>query len=340
MTGSARGTATVGESVELAVVTRNGFVESRHAGSAVVLAPDGEPLVTLGTPDARILTRSAMKPLQSLAMHSGGLQLDADDERAISLASHSGTDAHVEIVRRVLARGGLSEDQLQCPADWPLSDRAKLDLARSGGEPSAVRHCCSGKHAAMLRTCVAAGWPTDEYLAPGHPLQQLIRDTVQRFTGESPDPARIDGCGAPTYAISLTGLARAIRRMAVSEATSPFPLQRQAAALLTAARAHGWVVGGHGAGDTVLIDKLGVFSKFGAEGTVVVATPTGHVVAVTMLDGSTRAVHAVAAELLVQVGVITRESFNEAARSLRLAVFGGGKTVGAVLPSPSLGVSR
>lgn len=327
---SLAGTFSVADSVELAVVTRGGFVESRHAGSAVVLSPEGEALVSLGSPESRFYTRSALKPLQSLTMHSLGLTLDTDEERAISLASHNGTPEHVAIVMRMLAAGRLTPDALQCPADWPMGGTDKLRLAASGGIPAAIHHCCSGKHAAMLRTCQINGWSLDTYLDPSHPLQQAIKETVQRFTGEIPNPISIDGCGAPTHAITLTGLARGIRRMATAELNSPFPLHRQAASLIASARKNGWVVCGAHSGDTVLIDKLGVFSKFGAEGSVVVATPDGHVAVVKILDGSQRALHVVAAELLAQVGAISRDELDRTLPQLRLSVFGGGQQVGAV----------
>ena len=42
------GTFSVTDAVELAVVERSGFIESRHAGSAVVLSPEGEVLRALG----------------------------------------------------------------------------------------------------------------------------------------------------------------------------------------------------------------------------------------------------------------------------------------------------
>ena len=68
---------------------------------------------------------------------------------------------------------------------------------------------CSGKHAAMLATCVAAGWPTASYTEPGHPLQAEDR-AHDRATGwEAGDSAAgMDGCGAPLFALSLAGLAR------------------------------------------------------------------------------------------------------------------------------------
>ena len=70
---------------------------------------------------------------------------------------------------------------------------------------------CSGKHAAMLATCVANGWPTATYLEPDHPLQIAVRETVTELTGDEVTATGVDGCGAPLFAVTLTGLARAFR---------------------------------------------------------------------------------------------------------------------------------
>ena len=75
---------------------------------------------------------------------------------------------------------------------------------------------CSGKHAAMLATCVANGWDTATYLDPAHPLQQAIAATFAELTGEPVDVVAVDGCGAPLLSASLTGLARAFRALAVA----------------------------------------------------------------------------------------------------------------------------
>lgn len=325
-----QGTAGVAESVELAVVTRNGFVESRHIGSAIVLSSEGEAIVSLGNPSAKVFARSALKPLQSLALHTAGLSLDDDEERAMSLASHGGSPEHIAIVQRMLQAGGLSDADLQCPVDWPLDSAAKVRLIAGGGRPSSVAHCCSGKHAAMLRTCAINGWLTDGYLSPEHEVQQAIRDTVQRFTGESPEPIAVDGCGAPTFALSLAGIARAYRRMATANADSPFPLHRQAALLLESARRHPWVVEAEGRGDSALIAGLGCFAKFGAEGVSVIAAPDGTVAVVKILDGTLRAARLVAVELLVQTGAISREALDAMLPALRTSVTGGFEVVGHV----------
>lgn len=324
-----RGTAALADSVELAVVTRGDFVESRHAGSAVVLDPAGDTLISMGAPDEPFFTRSALKPIQSLAMHANGLELVSDEERALSLASHDGTKKHAEVVWRMLTAGALTDKALKCPPSWPSDRSEALAHAGRGGSRERMLHCCSGKHAAMLRTCLVNGWDLATYLNADHPLQVAIKDTVQRFTGEVPYTA-VDGCGAPTHAVSLTGLARAMRRMATSDAGSPFPLHRNAYELLRSARAEGWAVCGYGTGDTALIDSLGVFSKLGAEGSIVVATADGHVVVVKNLDGSQRTLHLVAGELLTRVGAISQEAFEAVKPNLHLRISGGGAPAGEI----------
>jgi L-asparaginase II len=57
---STAGTIVVNDSVELAVVERSGFIESRHAGAAVVLSGDGAVLRALGDVTAPVFPRSSM----------------------------------------------------------------------------------------------------------------------------------------------------------------------------------------------------------------------------------------------------------------------------------------
>ncbi|WP_233569293.1 asparaginase [Leucobacter sp. OH1287] len=324
------GTFAVSEAVELAVTTRGDFIESRHAGSAIVLAPSGEQLLRLGNPDATFLTRSALKPLQSLAMHTAGLQLVDDAERAISLASHTGTPAHVETVERVLAAANLSEANLLCPESYPVDKAARNHLIRKGAKPSRITMGCSGKHAAMLSTCVAAGWPTKHYTHPEHPLQQHIAETVQRYTGETPSPITVDGCGAPVLGMSLHALARGYRRMATADPNSPFPQNRIPAQLLGAAKKHPELVEGPGEHDTVVMQNTSVFAKYGAEGISAMAAPDGTVTVVKILDGSPRASRAVALSLLTYVGAVSREEFTEVLKRLPMQIYGGGSVVGDI----------
>lgn len=323
------------DAVELAVVERSGFVESRHAGAAVVLSPDGDVVARYGNADALVLPRSSLKPLQTVACITAGAALEGE-QLAMSTASHSGTERHASTVRNVLTEGGLTEDDLACPPAWPADTAARDELVREHGAQTRIRMNCSGKHAAMLRACVATGWPTDGYLDPAHPLQVHIRDVIERLTGEKVAHTAIDGCGAPVYALSLTGLARAIHRIGAASDRSPFALHRVAGSLVKAVKEHPWTIDGPGRPDTIAIEKLGVFAKGGAEGVMVMVAPDGTTVALKMLDGAARATTIVAATLLARAGALSDADVASLADALSLEVLGGGTEVGRIHVSASI----
>ncbi|GAA3596718.1 asparaginase [Klugiella xanthotipulae] len=322
-------TFSLGDAAQLAVVTRSGFIESRHAGSAVVLDSEGEVIRELGNPHALIYPRSCLKPLQALAVLTSGVALPPELS-VIAMASHSGTANHLALVQHILDLGRIPVSALQCPADIPIDRESRGQVLRERLAPSPMFMNCSGKHAAMLLACVVNGWPLESYLNNDHPLQVHIRDTVQRFSGEKVSATGVDGCGAPVHALSLVGLARAIRRIVTSSVSSPFPLHRTAAELYQSALNHGWIIDGPGRPNTVVIDRLGVFAKFGAEGVMVMGAPNGTTVALKVLDGNLRAASVASLELLVDAAALTRAAVDDVLPYLGLGVTGGSEVVGEV----------
>ena len=105
---------------------------------------------------------------------------------ALASASHSGEPMHVERALAMLARAEVTEDDLGCPPALPMDDAPNSPCCAAGGGPRRIYMNCSGKHAGMLTACVAHDWPTDDYLAPDHPLQQRVADEVTRLSGEAP----------------------------------------------------------------------------------------------------------------------------------------------------------
>jgi L-asparaginase II len=184
----------------------------------------------------------------------------------------------------------------------------------------------------MLLACVANGWDIVDYLDPEHPVQKNAVDTVERLTGEKVAALAIDGCGAPTFAVSLTGLARGIQRIATAQATSPFPLYKKAAAITRAVRDFPWAVHGQGLSDSVMIERLGVFAKRGAEGLLVVTAPNGTTVALKVLDGAHRPATVVALTLLVKAGALSAASVAAVLPEVVTPIVGGGRTVGEIRP--------
>ena len=282
----------------VARVVRGGVVESVHRGHLVVLAPDGSVLVRRGDPDGTFFPRSSLKLVQAVAMLRCGLDLDGE-QLALACASHSGEPDHLAGVQRILAGAGLDETELQNTPALPLDTEAATAWVVAGKKPARLTQNCSGKHAAMLATCVSAGWDRAAYLDPAHPLQRAIRETVAELTGDG-DPAHVtvDGCGAPLFSCTPAGLARAFARIATAPVGTPE--HRVAAAV----RAHPWWLGGTGRFPTRLIEVVpGLVAKDGAEGVFAAALPDGGALAVKIADGSPRPLPPVVTGLLETLGV-------------------------------------
>jgi L-asparaginase II len=164
----------------LAEYVRDGFVESVHRGYLLALNADGSTALELGDSSTLIFPRSCVKSIQGAAMVRAGLKLEPR-LLALGCSSHSGSEEHLIAVREILAMAKLDESALQCMLDKPLGDAER----RAWGDKPATRISmnCSGKHAAMLLTCVLNGWPTDSYLDPVHPLQVAIKSELERLRG-------------------------------------------------------------------------------------------------------------------------------------------------------------
>ncbi len=308
----------------VAEIVRSGFVEGHHYGSIVALAADGTVDWSVGEVVAPVLPRSSNKPIQALAMVELGLDLPAD-LLALACASHSGEPFHVEGVRRTLASAGLDESALQTPPDYPLDDEAREAVIRAGGARSPILMNCSGKHAAMLATCVLQGWDTATYLDPEHPLQVAIARTFTRVTGE-PASVAIDGCGAPLLSTSLTGLARAFAALATA---TDGPEHRVAEAI----RQHPDHVSGTTRDELALHRAVpGLIGKAGAESCYAVALPDGRAWALKTDDGAARVRPVLMAEALRRSGVLSDDGVDADAVEAtgRLDLLGGGRPVGVI----------
>jgi len=255
-------------------VTRGALVESRHRVDAVVVR-DGEVAHAWGDPDVVSFVRSAAKPLQALPLVPLGLPAE---ELAIACASHEALPEQLVVVRALLERAGVSKDALECGAE----------------RGSRLRHNCSGKHAGFLLVARERGWALEGYRLPGHPLQQEIRRIVAAAAGRSEEDVATatDGCGVPTFALSLSEMARVFAGLARGEPDG-------AEAVVRAMTAHPALVGGPVSVDTLVMRALpGAVAKRGAEGVLCVGLPNGDGMALKVEDGGYRAVYAAAGRVL------------------------------------------
>ncbi len=305
----------------LAHVVRGGVVESVHRGHLVAHGADGTVALAVGDPDVVFFPRSSLKPVQAVAMLRAGVELDGE-LLALACASHSGEPMHVDGVRRILAGAGRTEDDLANTPAYPLSEDVGAAWRADGHAASSLAQNCSGKHAAMIATCVAAGWPVEGYRDPAHPLQEAVRAVVAELTGVEPAHVTVDGCGAPLFSSTPSGVARAFAALVTAAAGTA---EHRVA---TAMAAHPeWVGGSTGRVATDLMRGVpGLVAKEGAEGVCAAALPGGAAVVVKVLDGAMRPVPAVVADVLRRLGADVPDGLGAT------PVEGGGAPVGAVTP--------
>ncbi|MDT0396605.1 asparaginase [Streptomyces edwardsiae] len=310
----------------VAHLIRGGVVEGVHYGSVAVLGPDGEVGFRLGDIEAACYPRSALKPVQAVAMVRAGLPLDGE-LLSLAAASHSGEERHLAGTRRILELAGLTEDDLRNVPDLPFDPAVRDAWVREGRQPSRLAQNCSGKHAAMLYTARLNGWSLDDYLDPLHPLQQAVAEIVEDLTGQRVATVTVDGCGAPLFAVSLHGLARAGARIAAAASGTP------EARVADAMRGYAEMASGAGRDVAALMRAVpGLLVKDGFEGVQVAALPDGRAVAAKISDGAGRARVPVAAGALARAGVdasLLKEFGGE-------VVLGGGMPVGEVRVVPEL----
>jgi L-asparaginase II len=292
-----------------------------------VLDADGSVTFAAGAVDRPTLPRSSNKPVQATALLAAGWSPRSARELAIAAGSHSGEDGHQEVAAGLLAAAGLVPEDLGCPPALPQHELTKAAWLVEDRKPERLAMNCSGKHAAMLSACVAAGWPIEGYLSPDHPLQQAIEARLAEAAGEPVASVVVDGCGAPQHALSVTGLARGV----LSLVQAPDGSRERAVA--DAMRAEPWFVAGTGREDTDLMRAVpGLLVKGGADGVHVAALPGRGAVALKLDDGGDRGRTPSLSAGLLRLGVPA----DVLAPWLQTPVSGGEEVVGDVRPASLL----
>lgn len=310
----------------LVEIIRGELLESEHRGSLVVLHDDGTLGVELGEIESPMFPRSSNKPMQAVGMVEAGLDVEPM-LLALTAASHSGGPEHTAAATRLLIEHGRAIGDLQCALSMPIGVPERQTYVRAGGEPARIVSDCSGKHAGFIATSTVNGWPLESYLDPEHPVQRACRAAVERLAGESVSSVSVDGCGAPLFALTLTGLARAFRAMAVA------PASTAEGRVADAMRRHPEMVGGHGRDVTVAMQQWpGLIAKDGAEAVLAMALPDGRAMALKISDGNRRGVQVVLAAVLGAWGL----DDDRLAALPYPDVLGGGRPTGFVRPSTPL----
>lgn len=327
----------------LVEVTRNGTVESRHFGAAVVCDFKGNVEESWGDIDQLVFPRSALKPMLAIHLVESGASEHfalSDAELSLACSSHQGEQMHQDLVESWLDRLGLTEDHLACGAVLPEHTKSAHQLLASGQQGCRVHHNCSGKHAGFLTTALHLDTPLDDYHQVEHPLQQLSFDILSDLADIELKqyPMGIDGCGLPAPTMPLHQLGHAMARFA-----NPVDLSTTRAKAIY--RLHEAItneplyIAGHGSVVSELneVTRGSVLAKTGAEGVITAALPKhGLGVAVKIADGSERARSVALLAILDHLDVLSDEEKQRLQNHIAPTILNSrGVVVGEIRPATS-----
>lgn len=292
----------------LVEVWRGDILESLHHGHAIVCDGAGEIVEAWGDPAAIVLPRSSAKMIQALPLLTSGAGKHLSvEQKALACASHQGAAIHTERAAAWLADLGLGEADLRCGSQMPDDRPARNALIKSDTSPCQLHNNCSGKHCGFLTLNKHLGGGP-EYVEVDHPVQKAALDAFETVTDETSPGFGIDGCSAPNFAASLSGIARAMGWFSSAGDRSD-TMSQAAAQLVEAMYTHPDLVAGEKRACTELMRAMnGVAIKTGAEAFFVGILPEQkRGFALKIADGGTRAAEAVAAQLLIRLGALDKQ---------------------------------
>jgi len=199
---------------------RGDYIEEEHEVVACLCDDTGFVKARIGGPHVTTW-RSAAKPFQLEAcltmLPRNVVESLTPEEIAVGASSHSGEPHHVETVRGLMKKLGVSEDLLCCGAHLPMHQPSHHALIAGGGQAESIHNNCSGKHTYMLAVCNILELDPTNYLNQEHPVQQLIYNLIQLRTSRGIVDRVVDGCGVPCFVLPLQSMARAWAQLAVSQ---------------------------------------------------------------------------------------------------------------------------
>jgi len=298
-------------------LTRGNQVESVHYGSYCVVK-DGKILRGRGDQEFPVFYRSAAKPIQAIAVVESGAPERfgfTDQELAMVMGSHSGSRFHAATAATMLEKIGEDPSILRCGGHRPLARSVYEGYIREDFCWGRLEDNCSGKHSGMIGAAKAWGEDCSSYAEPTHRVQRENLANVALLTGVAERDIGVgtDGCAVPCFAVPLPAMARAAARFTTPD---DLPESKAAAArrILDTATKHPEMVAGDTRFDTKMM-RAGagrVLSKEGAEGVQILGVRGENMgIAIKVADGAHRAQEAIAASLLLDLGILARDDIAE-----------------------------
>lgn len=280
---------------------RAGIQEKRFYGWVMVVDKNVNVLSTLEQQDYFCFMRSCEKPIQSYC----AFKLHAVDkfnlkppEIALSFASHIASQEHIDYLKSIMTKLGVTERELLCGAHMPFDEAECKRLIKNDLTPSVLHNNCSGKHLFVIASCLAQGWSLPDYTEFDHPVQKEITRTIEHFCQIKDVVPGIDGCGMPVHAMNLANMGAGFAKFFDGE-------DHFANQIADAVTKYPHLAGGKGRIDSSIIEATNgkIIAKVGAEGLLIITLRySGEALVVKMAAGIDYMRNLVAIEAMRQLG--------------------------------------
>ena len=315
-------------------ITRGKNIESTHKIKALVINSNKEILLTTNNNENKIFPRSAIKAFQAIPFAKSGAISKfnlSSSQIALACSSHCGEEFHINELSNWIESLNISVNKLKCGIHNPLNLNASNKLLLSGSAPDQLYNNCSGKHLAMLTSCIYKKENINNYLNFEHPHQLQIKKTLEAFTETkiSKIDFGLDGCSAPQYAFKIIDLAKALLNL-VNNYNLNLEYSSEVRILLNSILHYPRMIGGSNKFDSFLIRKSNkkIFCKGGAEGVFLFAHLTKKIVGVIkVVDGNERALPSAVSTILKKLKITSSKENKELSIWSNSSIFNHAKKI-------------
>jgi len=297
---------------------RSGQVESVHKIKVLVKNIDNKTIFTTGNENDLIYPRSSVKIFQAIPF----IESNAVDNFklsskiiALSCSSHKGEEFHIKELLNWLKKIRLNKNNLKCGCHNPLNFKASEKLQRSRKKINELHNNCSGKHLAMLSSCLMNNYSIKDYLNFNHPHQIKIREIFEKFSETKFKKINfgIDGCSAPQYSFKLENISKLLINL-IKSYKNNYDNSNEIKLLINSIIRNPEYIGGSDSLDTTImkICKKRIFCKSGAEGVFLFVDLARDIVGIIKVeDGNERAIPSVIFKLLKKLSIINSKEQSE-----------------------------
>ena len=299
--------------------TRAGHIENIHRGDFVVVNCDGKIIDSIGNAHLPMFWRSAAKPFQALAfVKNGGLDTYniSEEELAILVSSHSGEKNHVALVKGILNKLGLTEDDLECGVMRPLNGKAFKELIKAGEPVTQIHNQCSGKHAQIMALSIMLGVKVKGYSLPEHEAEKIIFKHVAMASKMPEDKLEIgiDGCGVPVFYLPIYNMALAYARLSTPAKGDWNEYETAATKIRNAMSKYPQVISGTGRIDCAIseVSNSRIIGKMGSDAVYCIAVKDENMgITFKIEDGDYAAVTPMVIAILKYLNLLTKDEAAE-----------------------------